>query len=217
MDEKRIATKNLVPGKRVYTEKVLKTKEGELRVWDVFRSKLAAAIKKGLKTFPFTRNAKVLYLGASTGTTISHISDIVCEGEIYAVEVAPQPFKSLLTLCSSRENIFPIHADARHPEEYEEVGEVDILYEDVAQPDQVDILIKNAERFLKKSGIAMFAIKSQSIDVTKNPNEIFSAVLKQLEQHFEVLEKYKLEPFDKDHMFVVLRYTNSPGGKSLSQ
>jgi fibrillarin-like pre-rRNA processing protein len=213
--DKHIATVNAVPGKKVYTERLIKTKlktgnrkqETELRVWDPFRSKLAGAIKKGLKTFPFRKGSKILYLGASTGTTVSHLSDIVGDGgEIYAVEIAPQVMKSLLALCDERDNIIPIHADARQPQEYEEVGEVDAIYQDVAQPDQDDIMLKNARMFLKKGGIAMICIKSQSIDVTKAPKEVFEAVIKKLETEFEVLEKYKLEPFDKDHLFLVLRY-----------
>lgn len=207
--DKYLATVNAVPGKKVYDERLLtkpETGNRELRIWDPFRSKLAGAIRKGLKTFPFKPGAKVLYLGASTGTTVSHLSDIMGpEGEIYAVEIAAQCMKSLLALCEKRENIIPIHADARTPEEYEEVGKVDSLYMDVAQPDQADILLKNAEMFLKKGGIAMIAIKSQSIDVTKSPKQVFAEVLDELGRSFEVLEKYELEPFDKDHLFVVLR------------
>jgi fibrillarin-like pre-rRNA processing protein len=208
--DKYIATINAVPGKKVYDEKLFRKPETgnrELRLWDPFRSKLAGAIRKGLKNFPFTPGSKVLYLGASTGTTISHLSDIMgAEGEIYAVEIAPQCMKSLLTLCELRENIIPIHADAHKPQEYEEVGQVDAIYQDVAQPDQAEILLKNAEMFLKKGGIAMIAIKSQSIDVTKSPKEVFKEVLDELSGKFEVLERYELEPFDKDHLFCVLRW-----------
>lgn len=204
---KFFATINADPGKKVYKEKLVREKGREYRLWDAFRSKLCAAMKKGLKNFPFRKGSKILYLGASTGTTISHLSDIVGEdGEIYAVEIAPQCMKSLLRLCERRENIIPIHGDARKPEEYQDVGKVEIIYQDVAQPDQDDILIANAEMFLEKGGIAMIAIKSQSIDVTKRPSEVFEAVVKKLEQHFEVLEKMKLEPYDKDHLFVVLRF-----------
>ena len=199
------ATLNADPGRRVYTEKLIRKGDKEYRIWDPFRSKLCGAMKKGLRTFPFRKGAKILYLGASTGTTISHLSDILGEeGEIYAVEISPQCMNILLRLCERRENIIPIHADARKPSEYEEVGEVEAIYQDVAQPDQDDILIKNARMFLKKGGIAMICIKSQSIDVTKDPKVVFDAVLGKLEKEFEVLEKIKLEPFDKDHLFVVL-------------
>jgi fibrillarin-like pre-rRNA processing protein len=207
LDERAIATMNAVPGRRVYDERLVRSKEGELRVWDPFRSKLAGAIRKGLKNFPFLPGTKVLYLGASTGTTVSHLSDVMGQkGEIYAVEIAPQCMKSLLPLCDLRKNIIPIHADARQPETYKEVGKVDSLYQDVAQPDQADILIKNAEMFLKEGGVAMIAIKSQSIDVTKKPKDVFDMVLKKLETRFDVLEKFELEPFDKDHLFVVLKF-----------
>lgn len=205
-DGKYLYTINSVPGKRVYDERFVREGGKEYRSWDAFRSKLAGAIKKGLKTFPFMPGAKVLYLGASTGTTPSHVSDIVGpEGEVYAIEFSAHCMKLLIQNCKERENLIPILADANKPQDYEEVGEVDILYEDVAQPNQDEILVKNADMFLKKGGIAMITIKSQSIDVTKTPEETFSVVVAKLEKHFEVLEKFKLEPFDKDHLFVVLR------------
>ena len=209
--DKYIATVNANPGRKVYDERLLRgtpeTGNRELRIWDPFRSKLGGAIRKGLKNFPYYPGSKTLYLGASTGTTISHLSDIVGDkGEIFAVEVSPQCMKSLLALCEKRENIIPIHADANKPVEYEEVGKVDAIYMDVAQPNQADILIKNALMFLEKGGIAMLCVKSQSIDVTKDPKEVFRMVLDELAPHFEVLERYELEPFDKDHLFLVLKF-----------
>ncbi|NYZ77040.1 fibrillarin-like rRNA/tRNA 2'-O-methyltransferase [Candidatus Micrarchaeota archaeon] len=202
-----VATKSLAPGIQVYKEKIIKEGGAEYRLWNPYRSKLSAALKKGLVNFPFRHGTKVLYLGASTGTTISHVSDIVGrEGEIYAVEIAAQCMKSLLRLSEQRENVIPIHGDARKPQEYEEVGKVDAIYQDVAQPDQDEILIINARMFLKNGGIAMIAIKSQSIDVTLEPKLVFERVLKKLESHFEILEKIKLEPFDQDHLFVVLKF-----------
>ncbi len=202
-----IATKSLAPGIQVYNEKMLKKEGAEYRIWNPYRSKLSAAIKKGLKTFPFRSGSKVLYLGASTGTTVSHVSDIVGKGgEIYAVEIAPQAMKSLLKLSDQRENVIPIHGDARKPKDYEEVGKVEIIYQDVAQPDQDEILAANAKMFLEKKGVAMIAIKSQSIDVTLEPKKVFEKVLANLERSFSVLEKIKLEPYDKDHLFVVLEF-----------
>ncbi len=201
------ATINADPGKKVYGEKLIKKDGKEYREWDPFRSKLCGAMKKGLKTFPFKSGSKVLYLGASTGTTISHLSDILGDdGEIYSVEIAHQCMKLFLKNMERRENVIPIHANAKKPEEYEEVGQVEVIYQDVAQPDQDDILIKNAKMFLAPGGIAMFCIKSQSIDVTKAPNVVFTEVMEKLEKHFEILEKMKLEPYDKDHLFVVLKY-----------
>lgn len=204
-DNHTLLTRNFDKGRKVYNEKLVRTGGSEYRTWNPYRSKLAAAIKKGLKNFPFAKNTKVLYLGASTGTTVSHLSDIITEGEIYAVEISAQMMKRLLEISENRENIIPIHADARMPAEYQKIGKVDVLYQDIAQQDQDDILIRNAGIFLKKGGIAMFCIKSQSIDVTAQPKEVFEKILQKLSPHFEILEKIKLEPYDKDHLFVVLR------------
>jgi len=204
--EKELYTVNMVKGKRVYGEKVLNVGGVEYRRWDPFRSKLAAAIRKGLKNFPFSKNTKLLYLGASTGTTVSHLSDIILKGGIYAVEISPQAMGSLMEVAEERENIIPILADARKPEEYAEIGKVDVIYQDVAQPDQDDILILNAKKFLKKGGYAFFCVKSQSIDVTKKPEEVFENVKKKIKQYFEIEEEIPLEPYDKDHLFLVLKF-----------
>jgi fibrillarin-like pre-rRNA processing protein len=206
--DKQFATLSIDPGHKVYNEKTFREGDSEYRLWDPFRSKLCAALCKHLENFPFSSGTKILYLGASTGTTISHLSDIVGrDGEIFAVEIALQCMKGLMALSDRRHNIIPIHADARQPQEYQDVGSVDAIYQDVAQPDQDGILMMNAKMFLKKGGLAMICIKSQSIDVTKPPEEVFTMVLKKLETVFEVLEEIRLEPFDKDHLFVVMRYS----------
>ncbi len=200
------ATLNKTPGKKIYKEKTIVVKGKEYRIWDPFKSKLAGAIYKGLKIFPFERNSRVLYLGASKGTTPSHLSDIITEGEIYCVELSPQCAQELLEIASDRENIIPICADARHPEEYKEVGVVDVIYMDVSQPDQADILIKNAKQFLRPKGYALMAVKSQSISSTKKPKEVFKEVISALSKHFKVIQQFRLEPYDKDHLFLVLQF-----------
>lgn len=202
----KLATENLAPGVRVYGERLHKIEGKEYREWDPYRSKLAGAIRKGLKEVPIKSATNVLYLGASTGTTPSHVSDIIGpEGTVFCVEISPQSMKQLLPLSEKRENLVPILGDARQPNSYEDVGEVDVLYQDVAQPDQTDILIMNAQKFLKTGGIAMFCIKSQSIDVLRQPREVFEEAKKKLEPHFEFVQEMELEPYDKDHLFLVLR------------
>ena len=49
----------------------------EYRVWNPFRSKLAAAILGGVDKIHIAPGSKVLYLGAASGTSVSHVSDIV--------------------------------------------------------------------------------------------------------------------------------------------
>jgi len=201
----KIATLNLDPGVKVHGEQILKEGNREYRVWDPHRSKLAAALKKGLKTWPFKEGVHVLYLGAAAGATVSYISDIVGEtGRVYAVEFSPESMKDLIMRCGSRKNVWPILADARLPDKYAYVGEVDVLFEDVAQPDQDRILIMNS-RYLKRGGIAMIAVKSQSIDVRFKPREIYERVLENLSGTFEIVERFELDPYEKHHMFIVGR------------
>ncbi|MEM2991360.1 MAG: fibrillarin-like rRNA/tRNA 2'-O-methyltransferase, partial [Halobacteria archaeon] len=173
---KRLATINLVEGKSVYGEQLIKAKGKEFRIWDPYRSKLAAAILKGLRKIPFSVGSKVLYLGSATGTTVSHVSDIVGEkGLVYCVDFAPRVMRKLIEdLCPYRANLYPILADARFPERYSNiVTTVDSVYCDIAQPEQARILADNAELYLKKNGWIMLAIKSRSIDVTLTPKEAF--------------------------------------------
>lgn len=204
----KLATINLTPGQKVYGEELIKEKSIEYRVWDFWRSKPAAAIKNGLKEFPLKGGMKVLYLGVASGTTASHFSDIIGkEGIIYGVDIAERVLRDLISHAEKRGNIIPILADTRKPEEYENVvmEKVDCLYEDVASPDQIQILIRNAQNFLKPDGFAMVAIKSQSIDVTKDPKQIYKESLEELKKHFEILDKVELDPYEKAHLFVVMK------------
>jgi fibrillarin-like pre-rRNA processing protein len=204
----RLATKNLSPGRNVYGERLIRFEGVEYRVWDAFRSKLAAAILKGLKTVPIKPNHLVLYLGAASGTTASHISDIVGEkGHVYCVEFASRSIRDLVdNVCTYRSNMSPILEDARFPEKYAMFvhEKVDDIYCDIAQPEQAKILADNADLFLKSSGWTMLAVKAQSIDVTKEPSEIYKREVKLLKNRgFHVEEVVHLEPYDKAHAMIV--------------
>lgn len=204
--EKRIATQNLIPGNQVYKEKLVKQKGVEYRIWDPFRSKLAAAIMNGLVDFPFVPKSSVLYLGASTGTTVSHVSDIVGQsGIIFAVEHASRVARDLLDRVTKyRSNITPIIQDARRPKEYFGVyGKVDIIYVDIAQPDQTEITIANCQRYLKSKGFLFLVIKTRSIDVTKPPKEIVRLETNKLKNDFDILQIIDLYPYDKDHAMAI--------------
>lgn len=203
----KIATKNLVPGQKVYGERVIKWEGEEYRIWNPNRSKLGAAILNGLKNFPIKPGSTVLYLGIASGTTASHVSDIVgWEGKIFGIEFSPRVLRELVPLVEERRNIVPILGDATKPEEYRAlVTKVDVIFEDVAQPTQAKILIDNAKAYLKSGGYGMISIKSRSIDVTKEPEEVFREVEKELGEYFEVIERISLEPYEKDHALIVVR------------
>ncbi len=204
--EKKLATENLIPKNQVYNEKLVKIKGTEYRIWNPFRSKLAATIMNGLKDFPFMQKSSVLYLGVSTGTTISHISDIVGQnGVIFGVEHTSRVARDFLDrVASHRKNIIPIIQDARKPQEYFSVfKKVDVAYVDIAQPDQTDIAIDNCKMYLKSNGYLFLVIKTRSIDVTKDPKKVISNEIKKLEPLFEIKQIINLQPYDKDHAIVI--------------
>ena len=204
-----IATVNLSPGTRVYGERIIRHSGREYRIWDPYRSKLSAAIHKGLSEMPISPGSRVLYLGAASGTTASHVSDIIGEdGKIFCVEMSSRTMRELITLCERRKNMIPILGDARKPWEYSSlVGYSDVIYQDVAQPDQAKIALENAKRLLKPGGFAIIAIKSRSIDVTKDPREIFKEEVRKIERGgFEVIEVKRLDPFEKDHAIILGRF-----------
>ena len=204
--EKKLATENLIPKNQVYNEKLVKIKGTEYRIWNPFRSKLAATIMNGLRDFPFMQKSSVLYLGVSTGTTISHISDIVGQnGVIFGGEHTSRVARDFLDrVASHRKNIIPIIQDARKPQEYFSVfKKVDVAYVDIAQPDQTDIAIDNCKMYLKSSGYLFLVIKTRSIDVTKDPKKVISNEIKKLEPLFEIKQIINLQPYDKDHAIVI--------------
>jgi len=204
---RKLATKNLTPGKNVYGERLVKHKGAEYRLWDPFRSKFAAAILKGLEKVPIKPGDKVLYLGAASGTTASHVSDIVGEmGHVYCIEFASRAIRELVNnVCAFRSNMSPILADARFPESYSALVEkVDNIYCDIAQPEQAKVLADNADLFLKPDGWIMLAIKAQSIDVTKEPSDIYKREISILKTRgFQIREIIHLEPYDKAHAMIL--------------
>jgi fibrillarin-like pre-rRNA processing protein len=204
----RLGTKNFAPGRSVYGERLIRFEGTEYRVWDAFRSKLAGAILKGLKTVPVLPDSKILYLGAASGTTPSHFSDIVgAKGHIYCVEFAQRSLRELVTnVIAYRMNMSPFLADARMPQKYAMFipGKVDVIYCDVAQSEQAKILADNADVFLKAGGWVMLAVKSQSIDVTKAPAEVYQMEAKVLKNRgFRIEQIVDLEPYDIAHAMIV--------------
>jgi fibrillarin-like pre-rRNA processing protein len=193
--QKRLATRSddVVP---VYGERIL---EG-YRLWDPFRSKLAALLLKARSLRPvLASDARVLYIGAATGTTVSHVSDVARDGMVYAVEFSPRSMRDLIRLCERRKNIIPILADATRPEEYAFLVEpVDLVYQDVAQRNQAEIASRNCERYLKFGGDLILMLKTRSVDVTACSEAVLQAEIKNL-QGLDLLQVTDLLPFHQDH------------------
>lgn len=213
-----LCTVNLVPGESVYGEKrvAVENADGtktEYRVWNPFRSKLAAAAISGVDDIFIKPGSKVLYLGAASGTSVSHVSDIVGkDGLVYAVEFSHRSGRDLLNLAKKRTNIIPIIEDARHPQKYRMiVGMVDVVFADVAQPDQARIVGINAQYFLKTSGHFVISIKANCIDSTAAPEKVFQAEVQKLkEEQLKPMEQITLEPYERDHAIVTGYYRVKP-------
>ncbi|KAK6469717.1 rRNA 2'-O-methyltransferase fibrillarin-like [Huso huso] len=218
--EDALVTKNMVVGDSVYGEKRINVEEGETKIeyraWNPFRSKLAAAILGGVDQIHIKPGARVMYLGAASGTTVSHVSDIVGpEGLVYAVEFSHRSGRDLLNVAKKRTNIIPIIEDARHPHKYRMlVGMVDVIFADVAQPDQTRIVALNAHNFLKNGGHFVISIKANCIDSTAAPEAVFAAEVKKMTQeNMKPQEQLTLEPYERDHAVVVGVYRPPPKQK----
>lgn len=196
------ATQNAVPGIAVYREKLFEYEGKEYRQWIINKSKLASGISRGIKLPVLKSGAKVLYLGASSGTTVSHVSDIVGDkGLVYAIEFAPRPTRDLIKLANHRKNIVPILADARRPEEYTHIVDaVDMLYADVAQPNQSELFVLNAEAFLKTAGTGFIAIKTRSISQVDRPGDVFNNEVEYMEKNgFETVRTVDISKIHRQH------------------
>jgi rRNA 2'-O-methyltransferase fibrillarin len=222
--EDALVTRNMVPGESVYGEKRIAVEEGEqkieYRVWNPFRSKVAAAILGGVDHIHIGPGKKVLYLGAASGTTVSHVSDIVGpEGLVYAVEFSHRSGRDLINVAKKRTNVIPIIEDARRPEKYRMlVGMVDVIFADVAQPDQARIIALNAHYFLKNGGHFVISIKANCIDSTVDAATVFAKEVKKLQQEkLKPQEQLTLEPYERDHAVVIGVYRPPPKVKGSSE
>jgi len=200
-----VFTRNMVPGTATYGEELVKIEGIEYRRWDPFRSKLAAGIIKGLPEDVIRRGDKVLYLGTSTGTTPSHVSDLVGpEGLVIGVEFSPRVAREFVQkVARARSNVIPYIADARESSRFGAFGKVDVVYCDIAQQDQTEIAIENCEMHLRVGGRLLLVVKSRSIDVVRDPREVFREERGKLKAAgFDVETSIDLSPFDRDHALI---------------
>jgi fibrillarin-like pre-rRNA processing protein len=206
-EKDNLYTVNEVPGQKVYGEGLYDREGEEYRAWHGNRSKASAAVLNGLD-LGIEKDDEILYLGAASGTTVSHFSDILSDGFIYGVEYSDTVIRDLVELAEKRENIAPILGNARKPEEYEDLvqGKVDIVFQDISQEDQPEIFIRNCENFLKKGGLGLFAVKAHSISTSRDEEEIFDEVKDKISGKFEILDEKRLEPYEEKHLFLKLKF-----------
>jgi fibrillarin-like pre-rRNA processing protein len=195
-----LVTRNMTPGRTYYGEPTYQVGGVEYRSWNPTRSKLAAAIMKGIGCMPVKPGAMVLYLGAASGTSVSHVSDVLGEaGHVWGLDFAPRALRDLIDkVARYRSNVSPILGDANRPMEYSSL--VPAVFADVAQPNQAEIVVKNASIFLRRGGWVMLSIKSRSIDVKQRPSDVYDAQVEVLEGGgLKVRELIELDPYEKDH------------------
>ncbi len=204
--KKGVFTKNLTPNVKVYDEETKFFDNIEYRFWNPYKSKISAGLMKGLKlNLKKDKVKNVLYLGAASGTTISHLSDILTDSFIFSVEFSRNPFIDLFLLSKKRKNIIPFFEDAFKTHSYFKfIPKIDFLFMDIAQKNQVEILEKNLF-FVDKNTQIVLALKAKSIDVTKKNKEIYFEVRKKLEKNFKILQELNLEPYEKDHKIYLLK------------
>jgi len=203
-DGERLLTRNSAPGVKVYGERLLTFEGIEYREWSPSRSKLGAYLRLGGLRSPFKEDSRVLYLGAASGTTASHVADIARNGMVYCVEISPRSFRDLVKVCEGRRNMVPILGDATRPQDFSFLVErADIVYQDIAQKNQAAIFAKAMRAFGARSG--MLSLKARSEDVTRDPERIFEEARSQLtKEGLQVLDLMDLAPFEKDHAMIVV-------------
>ncbi|XP_048190115.1 rRNA/tRNA 2'-O-methyltransferase fibrillarin-like protein 1 [Perognathus longimembris pacificus] len=217
--EDALATRNLVPGLSVYGERRVTVGEGgarlEYRTWNPFRSKLAAAILGGVEQLHIRPRSRVLYLGAASGATVSHVSDIVGpDGLVYAVEFSPRAGRDLLNVAKKRTNIVPVLEDARHPLRYRMlVGMVDVLVADVAQPDQARIAALNAHAFLRVGGHFLVSVRAPRAGAGAAQAALAAELRRLQQENLRPQEQLTLEPYEREHAVVVGVYRPPPRDK----
>lgn len=206
----RLFTKSLYPSFKGFEETVIKKDGQTFREVDPERSKLFAGVAKGVSQIGMRDGSFVLYLGASHGYTPSFVSDVIGkDGKVICIDVAPRVVRDLIFLCEKRENMLPILANCREPETYKEFvpEKVDVVFQDIAQQDQLNIFLKNCDAYLREGGFGLLALKARSVDVTKKPALIFKEVFDELQRTkgYVIVDKRELAPLEKDHILFVVK------------
>ncbi|MFO7793422.1 MAG: fibrillarin-like rRNA/tRNA 2'-O-methyltransferase [Candidatus Nanohaloarchaea archaeon] len=200
-----IFTENSNPGNTVYGENLVEVDGTEYRRWVEKRSKVGAAIQNGMD-IELRPEMNVLYLGAASGTTVSHFSDILDDGFVVGVEYSDTVIKNLVSLAERRNNIAPVLGNARNPEEYEKyLDKYDYVFQDISQQDQAEIFLKNCRKYLKEDGVGLLAIKARSISDSRPKEEIFEGVKHKISEEYEIVDEVELEPYEKDHLVIKVK------------
>ena len=216
-------TRNAVKGISVRGERRKKDSRIEWRHWDPTKSKVAASLLKTQRepSLMLPREGTTcLYLGASSGTTVSHIHDHVCgsgnhhNGRVVAVEIAPRMMRDLSKLSELRPGLIPVLGDARDPLVISPYlrSKVDWIHQDISIADQTNSFLKISEIFLKVGGIGLLSLKAASERWLEGGDDSRFAVAKKLiesNKKIVLLEIIDISYFEGQHrVFVIERDDN---------
>ena len=211
-------SRNSTRGKSVGGERRKRDGKIEWRRWDPFRSKVAAALlmtsQKASELLPSPGDT-CLYLGASSGTTVSHIHDMVCgsnnhhNGQIIAVEISPRMMRDLSSLAEERSGLIPILNDARETQSYAPVmrEKAHWIHQDLSIADQAENFISIATSTLKNGGIGLLSLKAASERQFEGDDQSrFSRAEKLIEEsELELIEKIDISQYQEQHMVFFVR------------
>ncbi|MBL20883.1 MAG: hypothetical protein CMB42_03330 [Euryarchaeota archaeon] len=218
-DRGSLWTRNAVKGISVHGEKRKKDGRNEWRKWDARRSKVAAMLIRaksdpsGLIPDP---GSLCIYLGASSGSTVSHLHDHVCgagnhhSGKIIAIDISPRMMRDLVVLCDKRPGLVPVLGDARSPNSITPLlsRKADWLFQDLSMADQMRTFIKCTRIMLSKGGLGIISLKAASERWTfKSDEDLFTEserVVRESE-HLEFLERIDLKGLEEQHIVIVAR------------
>jgi len=204
-DRRELWTETVGDPPPVYGERWTDLEDRRLRVFEPARSKLAAAVVRGWAGDLPAPGERWLYLGAASGTTASHVADLVGpEGRVYAVERSVRPFARLLALSERWPNLCPILGDARDPQDYAAlVPPAAGLYADIAQADQLEIVLHNAELLLRGDGArVLVALKTASMGRHRSATGHRESAEGKLANEVALYPSVTLEPFHRGHFMV---------------
>jgi len=213
MEGRSIWTRNAVRGVSVRGERRKRDGRIEWRKWDPTKSKVAASIlrtKDNPSDIVPEPGSTCLYLGASSGGTVSHIHDLVCGsdnhhgGQVVAVEISPRMMRDLAALSERRSGLVPVLGDARWP------GQVlpfirkkaDWLHQDLSIPDQAETFVRMASFFLKSGGVGLLSLKAASERASEgDDNSRFDKAQRIIaSSEMEILERIDLTGLEEQHV-----------------
>jgi len=211
-------TRNAVRGISLRGERRKTDSRVEWRAWTASKSKVAAALLRTTKNpsdlLPET-GSTCLYLGASYGSTVSHIHDHVCgsgnhhRGQIVAVEISPRAMRELSTLSASRPGLVPVLGDARLPSQVAPFmrGKADWIHQDLSIADQAQTFVKMAEAFLREGGTGLLSLKAASERASQGDDDSrFAKAERILEKsELELVERIDLTGLEEQHVVFHLR------------